>query len=209
MSKPGTIGRGGSRIRNLRDLQTTFKNSIGGSKTTPANGASQDRSNSSSTSTTVESVHDPTMLELTLLRAKEVTTLLQLILKQELLDLDSFWQPVGDSNAIISVILDLAKDLQKQKEDELSEILGTTRAPLSPQSKQNPSKYPTMKQYDVSLEDRRVHQSLLSELYHVNKKHGNTTTLYCSVSNSKLSSFVFFPSSNDFGTLRVNENNSK
>jgi hypothetical protein len=42
-----------------------------------------------------------------------------------------FWQPVGDSNAIVSVILELAKDLQKQKEDELSEILGTTRAPLS------------------------------------------------------------------------------
>jgi hypothetical protein len=66
---------------------------------------------------------------------------LPLILEQELLDLDSFWQPVGNSNAIISVILDIAKDLQKQKEDELSEILGTTRkAPLSPQSKQNPSK---------------------------------------------------------------------
>jgi hypothetical protein len=60
----------------------------------------------------------------------------------QLLDLDSFWQPVGDSNAIVSVILDLAKDLQKQKEDDLSEILGTTRAPLSPQSKQNPSDGP-------------------------------------------------------------------
>jgi hypothetical protein len=135
--------------------------------------------------------------------------LLPLLLKPELVDSDSFWQPVGDSNAIVSVILDIAKDLQTQKEDKLSEILGTTRAPLSPQSKQNPSKYPTMKQYGVSLEDRRVHQSLLSELYHVNKKHDNTTTLYCNVGNNKLSSFVFIPSSNDFGRLRVNENSSK
>jgi hypothetical protein len=61
----------------------------------------------------------------------------------------------------------------------------------------------------VSLEDRRVHQSLLSELYHVNKKHDNTTTLYCKVGNNKLSSFVFILSSNDFGRLRVNENHSK
>jgi hypothetical protein len=66
-----------------------------------------------------------------------------------------------------------------------------------------------MKQYGVSLEDRRVHQSLLSELYHVNKKHNNTTMLYCIVSNNQLSSFVFIPSSNDFGRLRVNKNSSK
>jgi hypothetical protein len=59
------------------------------------------------------------------------------------------------------------------------------------------------------LEDRRVHQSLLSELYHLTKKHDNTTTLYCNVGDNKLSSFVFVPTSKDFGRLRVNENNSK
>ncbi len=138
------------------------------------------------------------------------SNLLPLILKKEaLLDLETFWSPVGDCDQIASVILDIAKDLQQEKDDGLSLILGTTKAPVSPQSKQNPSKYPTMKQYGVSLEDRRVHQSLLSELYHVNKKHDNTTTLYCNVGNNKLSSFVFIPSSNDFGRLRVNENNSK
>ena len=207
MSKPGAIGLG-PRIRNLRELQMTLKKSID-SNTTPGNEgeASQGHSHSLASTTTAESVPDPTMTELTILRLKSL--LLPLILKQELLDLDSFWQPVEDSNKIVSAILDIAKDLQAQKEDKLSEILGTTRSPLSPQSKQNPSKFPTMKQYGVSLEDRRVHQSLLSELYHVNKKHDDTTTLYCNVGNNKLSSFVFIPSSNDFGRLRVNENNSK
>jgi hypothetical protein len=66
-----------------------------------------------------------------------------------------------------------------------------------------------MQQYGMSLVDRRVHQSLLSELYHVNKNHDNTTMLYCNVGNNKLSSFVFIPSSNDFERLRVNRNNSK
>jgi hypothetical protein len=84
-----------------------------------------------------------------------------------------FWKPVGDSNVIASVILDNAKDLQQQKEDKLSEIPGTIRAHVSPQSKQNPNKYPMLKQHGVSLEDRRVHQSLLSELYHLIK---NTKT---------------------------------
>jgi hypothetical protein len=69
------------------------------------------------------------------------TNLLPLLLKQDLLDLDVFWSPVGDSSKITSVILDFAKDLQRQKEAKLSEILGTIRAPVLPQSKQNPNKY--------------------------------------------------------------------
>jgi hypothetical protein len=77
------------------------------------------------------------------------------------------------------------------------------------QSNQNPNKYPTLKQYGISLEDRRVHQSLLSELYHLKKKHDKTTTLYCNVGDNKLSSFVFIPSSKDFRRLKVNENLTK
>jgi hypothetical protein len=41
------------------------------------------------------------------------------------------------------------------------------------------------------------------------KKHENTTTLYCNVGDNKLSSFVFIPSSKDFGRLKINENNLK
>jgi hypothetical protein len=208
ISKPGAI-RLGPRIRNLRNLQTIFGKSIA-SKTTQVNGGepSQDRSNSSATTTTAESVPDHTDATVkTLVRMK--TLLLPLILKQELLDSDSFWEPAGDLNEIVSVILDIAKELQEQKEDKLSEILGTIRAPVSPQSKQNPNKYPTMKRLGVSLEDRRVHQSLLSELYHLNKKHDKTKTLYCDVGNNKPSSFVFIPSSKDFGRLKENENKSE
>jgi hypothetical protein len=94
------------------------------------------------------------------------TNLLPLLLKQDIIDLDAFWSPAGDASKIASVILDIAKDLQQQKEDKLSDILGTIRAPVSLRSKQNPNKYPTLKQYGISLEERRgVHQSLLSELY--------------------------------------------
>jgi hypothetical protein len=105
--------------------------------------------------------------------------------------------------------LDIAKDLRQQKEDKLSEILGTIRAPVSPQSKQSPNKYPTLKQYGISLEDRRVQQSLLSESYHLTKNHDKTTTLYCNVGDNKLSSFVFIPFSKDFHRLNVNENLTK
>jgi hypothetical protein len=50
-----------------------------------------------------------------------------------------------------------------------------------------------------------VHQSLLSELYHLIKEHGKTTTLHCNVGDNKLSSFVFIPFSKDFCWLKVNE----
>jgi predicted metal-dependent hydrolase len=117
----------------------------------------------------------PTATDLTLLRMK--TNLLPLLLKQDLLNLDALWSPVGDSSKIGSLILDIAKDLQQQKEEKLSEILGTIRVPVSPQRKQNPNNYPTLKQYGISLEDRRVHQSLLSELYHLIEKHDKAATL--------------------------------
>jgi hypothetical protein len=209
MSRPGVMELG-PRIRNLRNLQTIFGKSIA-SKTTQVNegGTTQDLSNSSASPTTAESVPDLTDATVkTLVRMKSL--LLPLILKKEQLDLEeSFWEPVGDFNKIVSVILDIAKDLQEQKEDKLSEILGTIRAPVSPQSKLNPNKYPILKQLGVSLEDRRVHQSLLSELYHLSRKHDDTKTLYCDVGDNKLSSFVFIPSSKDLGRLRANENKSK
>jgi hypothetical protein len=53
------------------------------------------------------------------------TNLLLLVLKKEILDLDAFWLPVGDPSEIASVILDIAKDLQQQKDGKLSDILGT------------------------------------------------------------------------------------
>jgi len=162
MSKPGTIGLG-PRIHNLRSLQTNFIKSIA-SKLPKIDevGASQDQSSDTAATPNVEvkCVSDPTATELTLLRMK--FNLLPLILKkQELIDLDTLWSPVGDCNEIASVILDIAKDRQQQRDKKLSEILGTLKAPISPQSKVNPNKYPTLKQYGISLEDRRVHQSLL------------------------------------------------
>jgi hypothetical protein len=41
------------------------------------------------------------------------TNLLPLLLKQDLLDLDAFWSPLGDSSRIASVISDIAKDLRQ------------------------------------------------------------------------------------------------
>ncbi len=191
MSKPGTKGLG-PRIHNVRSLQTNLINSIA-SKSTLLDASPQDQSTSNiAAATDVEEVYgvpDPTTVGLTLLRMK--TTLLPLILKQELLDLDAFWLPIGDSDKIASVIIDIARELQQQKDDKLSEILGTSRAPVLPQTPDNLNKYPTLKQYGVSLEDRRVHQRLLSELYHLNNKHDNNTTLHSNVPANYLPSFVF------------------
>jgi hypothetical protein len=94
----------------------------------------------------------------------------------------------------------------RKKTRGVSDILGTIRALISPQSEDNPNKYPTLKQYGVSMEDRKVHQSLLSKLYHLNKNYDKTTMLCCNVrGDNKLSSFVFIPFSKDYSRLKVNE----
>jgi hypothetical protein len=123
MSKPGTIGLG-PRIHNLRSLQTNFINSIASKSTIfDGGGASQDQSSHTAAAMNAEDkcgVPDPpTATDLSLLRMK--TNLLPLLLKQDLLDLDAFWSPAGDSSKIASVILDIAKDLPIGCKEEYSD----------------------------------------------------------------------------------------
>jgi hypothetical protein len=90
-----------ARVHNLRSLQT-FINSIASKSTIfDGGGASQNQSSHTAATTSVKDkcVPDPptaTDLDLTLLRMK--TNLLLLLLKQDLLDLDALWSPVGDSS---------------------------------------------------------------------------------------------------------------
>jgi hypothetical protein len=113
MSKPGIIVLGPRIHYNLRSLQTNFINSIASKSTIfDGGGASQDQSSHTAATMNVEDkcVPDPptaTDLDLTLLRMKK-TNLLPLLLKQDLLDLDAFWSPVGDSSKIASDILVIA-----------------------------------------------------------------------------------------------------
>ena len=129
-----------------------------------------------------------------------------LLMKEELLNQD-FWAPDIDSVAVVAALDSIVRELRQHRDDSLSAILETEQAPSSPNTKENATMVPTLKAYGVSLEDRRVHENLLRDLYVLNKKHTKSNTLYCRIRDDFTSSFVHVPSSKGF--LRLKENARK
>jgi hypothetical protein len=82
------------------------------------------------------------------------------------------------------------------RDDSLSAILRTRQAPTSPNTKESPTVLPTLKKaYGMSLKDRRVHDNLLRDIYVLNKKHANSSMLYCKTQKNVTPCFVHVPSS--------------
>jgi hypothetical protein len=82
-----------------------------------------------------------------------------------------------DSAAVGAALHSMVMDLRQHRVDSVSAILETSQVPRSPNTKECPTLLPTLKAYGVSLDDRRVHENLLRDLYVVNKKHGNSNAL--------------------------------
>jgi hypothetical protein len=101
-------------------------------------------------------------------------------MKEELLKED-FWAPNVDSAAVAVALDSIATELRQHRDDSLSAILETVRVPSSPNTDKNPTVVPTLKAYGVSLEDWRVHENLLRDLYVLKKRHANSNTLYCKI----------------------------
>jgi hypothetical protein len=99
---------------------------------------------------------------------------------------------------------DIVTEIRQHRDAALSEILGTNQEPVSPNTKENPQLCPTLKKYSIPLGDSRVHQSILKDLYFLNKKQHGTTTLQCNLGDNKMSSFPFIPSSKDYRGLQKN-----
>jgi hypothetical protein len=88
--------------------------------------------------------------------------LLPLLMKEEFLHHD-FWAPDVDSAAVGVALHSIVTELRQHRDDSLSAILETRQAPTSPNTKETPA-------YGVSLEDRRVHENLLQDIYVLNRK---------------------------------------
>jgi hypothetical protein len=101
-------------------------------------------------------------------------------LKEELLHTD-FWAPEVDSAAVEAALHSIVTELRQHRDDLLSVILQTVQVSTSPNTKENPTVLPTLKAYGVSLDDRRVHENLLRDLYFLNKRHAKSNILYCSL----------------------------
>jgi hypothetical protein len=137
--------------------------------------------------------------DLVLLRVQR--KLLPLLMKEEYLYKD-FWSPDVDSAAVGAALHSIVTEPRQHRDNALSSILATVQAPTSPARKDSPSVVPTLKAYGVSLEDRRVHENLLRDLFFLNKKHDKSNTLYCKIRNDFTSSFFHVPSSKGFVRMK-------
>jgi hypothetical protein len=174
---PGTKGRP-PRVQNIRSLRRNFQHAI--SKLPPQsqqqNEAQVEETNESDTDE--EGPNDHYENDLVLLRVQRM--LLPLLMKEEFLHQD-FWAPDVDSAAVGVALHSIVTELRQHRDNSLSAILETRQAPTSPNTKETPTMLPTLKAYGVSLEDRRVHENLLRDLYVLNKKHSKSSTLYCKI----------------------------
>ncbi len=170
-------------------------------------GLPQEEEESNEVESEEEGTDDPHESDLLLLRIQRI--LLPLLMKEEFLNQD-FWSPDVDSAAVGAALQSIVTELRQHRDDSLSAILATVQAPTtSPTTKESPSVVPTLKAYGVSLEDRRVHENLLRDLFFLNKKHDKSNTLYCKIRNDFTSSFVHVPSSKGFVRMKENARKTK
>jgi hypothetical protein len=104
-----------------------------------------------------------------------------------------------------NVLFDIVAELQKEREERISNILGSSQISVSPNSKESPTMYPVMKQYHIPLHEARVHEALLKELYQLNKKYFNSRSMFVDLGDNKKSTFVLVPHSQGYNRLRRNE----
>jgi hypothetical protein len=199
---PGTKGRA-PRVQNIRAKRRDFQDAI--CKLPPTQEAEPVEVEETKEDDD-EDTCDRHENDLVLLRVQRM--LLPLLMKEEFLYQD-FWSPDVDSAAVGAALHSIVTELRQHRDDSLSAILATVQAPTSPNTKESPSVVPTLKAYGVSLEDRRVHENLLRDLFFLNKKHDKSNTLYCKIRNDFTSSFVHVPSSKGFVRMKENARKTK
>ena len=80
------------------------------------------------------------------------------------------WLASVNEAAVESALLSIVGSIQEAKEKKLSSILKTDQLELSPNTVNNSQKYPKLQQYGIPLDDKRVHQAILSDLYFLHKR---------------------------------------
>lgn len=111
----------------------------------------------------------------------------------------------SDIKELEKVLFEIVAELQTEREERISSILGSSQISVSPNSKETPNMYPVMKQYQIPLHEARVHEALLKELYQLNKKYFNTRSMFVDLGDNKKSTFVLVPQSHGYHRLRKNE----
>ena len=111
----------------------------------------------------------------------------------------------AEREKVEQVLFELVKEIQHVKEKRVSSIVKSQQIQVSPNSKESPKQFPVMKQYGIPLEEVRVHEALIKELYQLNKKYFNTTSMFVDLGDNKKSTFMMIPQSVGYERLKINE----
>ena len=208
---PGVVGWG-PRIRNLSKLRSKFRSGLLSSSSLfqAAEVEKQLLTNDEAkvSEETAKSVQNDSYSN-HLLIIRIMQRLLPLFINAEVLLQPNLLLTEQPIDKIKFTLLELTAEIQQHKSDELTAVLGTKKLPLSPTTKYNPKFCPTLRHYGIPLDDPRLQQALLTDLYQWNKKHNRTTTLHTNLGDNKMSSFVLIPSSKDVWRLHENKRWSK
>jgi hypothetical protein len=169
MAKPGKRGVP-PRVHFIESLSRNFKNSVMklareaqiGLQTT-TNSSADSNGNNGAGGTVNDYENDEDNLVIMRLRSQVLPLLIANSATIQ-------WRENIDAGQVEMQLQSIVREANEKREEELSLILSTVRNPVSPQSVNRLSFCPTMKQYGLSLEDRRLHGNLLRDLMSLNKK---------------------------------------
>ena len=88
----------------------------------------------------------------------------------------NFWTTVNSAE-VESAMNDIVAEIRQHRDNALSDILGTIKEAVSPNTKKNSNICPALKKYAIPLDDTRVHASILKDLYRLNKAWHNGTSM--------------------------------
>ena len=130
--------------------------------------------------------------------------LLPLLMEKDAIrKMEQFWLATVDEAEIEAALLTIVGCIQQEKEKKLSLILKTDQFELSPNTVNNISKYPKLRQYGIPLDDKRVHQSILRDLYTIHKRNsaGGLSSLATTLPSGEERALIFVPQSRTYRTM--------
>jgi hypothetical protein len=133
-----------------------------------------------------------------------------LIHEDKIVSMTELWNPNHTAQQVEEVLLDIVREIQRERESKVTNILGSLQATMhSPNTKEDRRLFPVMKQYNIPLEEVHLHTSLVKELYRMNKKITEMNTIFVDLGDNRKSALLLISLSRGYKRLKINKKKTK
>jgi hypothetical protein len=141
-----------------------------------------------------------------LLRVRLSTKLLPLVIQPEMLASERVWNESASLYDVEQALIDLVAEVRKLRDDRASTILGIERMEYPQEDDAVPAEdlFPVLRRYNIPIDDPFVHESVLRELFKVNKLRTGKTTMYVNLGDNKQTAMVCIPRSKNLDRIQRN-----